>query len=99
MLRKDHDYAIIWGYWNGPDEKLAEEDGNYYEAVDALRAYREGIITEDGYINLMNSVRDKLSKVGIEDLNLRGNHLLLSLDSSGRLVTDDRGEPEVRIDA
>ena len=35
--------------------------------------------------------------IGIEDLNLRGNHLLLSLDMSDRLATDCDGEPLVRI--
>lgn len=97
VLRTDRDYVIIWGYWNGPDEKLAAEDAGYYEAIDALRAYREEIIDEDEYVTLMRVTRQRLSEVGIEDLNLRGNHLLFSLDSSGSLVMDDRGKPEVRI--
>ena len=39
----------------------------------------------------------RLADAGIEDLNLRGTHLLLSLDSKGNLVRDREGNPDVRI--
>ena len=97
VLRQDRDYVTLWGFWNGPDEALAEEDGNYYRAVDALRAFREGIIDEDLYLKLMRHTKSRLSELGVEDLNLRGSHLLLSVDQSGRLVIDGEGLPEVRI--
>ena len=97
ILRRDHDYITIWGYWNGPDEMLASKDGDYYKGMDALRAYRKGILSETDYVSLMQNTTMRLKEAGIEDLNLRGTHLLLSLDSSGRLVLDDRGAPEVRI--
>ena len=38
-----------------------------------------------------------VAEVGIEDLNLNGNHLLLSLDKSGQLSADESGMPAVRI--
>ena len=97
ILKKNRDYIIIWGYWNGPDEKLAAKDGDYYEGINALCAYREGIITQETYITLLKVAKEKLSKVGIEDLNLRGNHLLISLDSTGTLITDSQGMPEIRV--
>jgi hypothetical protein len=97
VLRPDRDYIIIWGFWNGPDEKLAEADGDYYEAMDALCAYREAKLSRDEYIALLQRTRDSLRDVGIEDLNLRGSHLLLSLDKEGRLIRDRRSLPEVRI--
>jgi len=97
VLREDRDYVILWGYWNGPDEKLASQDAGYYEAIDALRARKEGILAKEEYLDLMRRASDRLAELGIEDLNLRGNHLLLSLESSGVLVRDDRGTPEVRI--
>jgi hypothetical protein len=97
-LEGDHDYIIIWGYWNGPDELLAEKDEDYYTGVNALRAYRQGIIDQDTYIRLMESARNRLTAVGIEDLNLRGNHLILSIDKQDRLLMDAAsGLPAVRI--
>lgn len=97
ILKKKRGYITIWGYWNGPDEKLAAKDGDYYEGIDALLAYREEIISQEEYITSLQIAKERLSKVGIEDLNLRGNHLLLSLDSTGTLITDAQGIPEIRI--
>jgi hypothetical protein len=97
ILRKDHSYIIIWGYWNGPDERLAEKDGDYLTGINALSAYREGLISEQEYISLLKIKKKKLAAVGIEDLNLRGTHLLLSLDSRGDLLRDRDGVPEMRV--
>jgi len=97
VLDESHDYVTIWGFWNGPDEKLAECDANYYEAVDALRAYREGLLTRDEYLALVSEVRRRMAIAEVEDLNLRGNHLMLSLDATGTLLRDAQGLPEVRI--
>jgi hypothetical protein len=98
VLRSDHDYITIWGYWNGPDEKLADRDGDYFEGVNALRAWREGLITEPVYVSLMERIRERLREVQVVDLNLRGTHILLSRRAgSGRLVVDADGYPEFRI--
>lgn len=97
ILMRNHDYIIIWGYWNGPDEKLASKDGDYYEGIDAIRAYWEGIITREQYLDLLQTAKEKLMQAGIEDLNLRGNHLLVSLDNQGNLITDDHGITEIRV--
>jgi hypothetical protein len=98
ILTSERDYILIWGFWNGPDEKLADEDGDYYRGVDALRAMREGLLSYDEYLSLLEGVRARLLAVGIEDLNLRGSHILLStLASTGHLITDKSSVPEVRI--
>jgi len=97
ILKKNRYYIIVWGYWNGPDEKIAYQDGNYYEGVNVLTAYRRSVISEKEYLNLLHVTKEKLFKIGIEDLNLRGDHLLISFDSGGKLITDDQGTPEIRI--
>jgi hypothetical protein len=97
-LEPDHDYIIIWGYWNGPDELLAVKDENYYTGVNALSAYRDGLIEQDIYLQLMQATRDRLTALGVEDLNLRGNHLILSIDKQGRMLEDPATHlPAVRI--
>ena len=97
VLRRGHDYVILWGYWNAPDEILAVRDEDLYQSVNALSAYRDGLIDETAYLRLMQRMRERLAEVGIEDLNLRGNHLLLSINREETLVTDDDGLPTVRI--
>jgi hypothetical protein len=98
ILRNDHDYIIIWGYWNGPDDMLAARDGDYFEGVNALRAWREGIITEEEYVSLMERIRRRLRGLKVEDLNLRGSHILLSRRfSTGELIRDREDSLETRI--
>jgi len=97
ILSKYHDYVTIWGYWNGPDEILAVKDDEVYRGINALDAWLQGLITEDVYLHIMQTTADRMKKIGIDDLTFAGNHLLLSLDRSGRLARDRRGMPMVRI--
>jgi len=97
-LRRDREYISIWGYWNGPDDKLAARDGNYLEGINALRAWREGIISKEEYVSLMQQVREDLLAAGVEDLNLRGSHILLSRRRNTiELIRDHDGVPKARI--
>ncbi len=97
LLHMDHEYIIIWGYWNGPDEMLSKEDITYYKGINALRAFRERYISEDKYMHVLKTIKKRLRKVGIQDMNLCGSHLLLSLDKQEAIVYDSNGVPEVRI--
>jgi hypothetical protein len=97
ILRKQHDYIIFWGYWNGPDELLAVTDESPYQGIDALLCFRKGLLAKHTYLNLMEMAKRELASVGIEDLNLKGNHLLLSVDNTGQLEKDHEGLPEMRI--
>lgn len=97
ILRHDRDYIVIWGYWNKPDESLAEDDRDYYQPVDALHALHSGVLNNNEYMALMQTTKERLQRIGIEDLSFSGHHKLLSLDASGSLVKDGTGMPEVRI--
>ena len=97
LLSRHHEYLTIWGYWNGPDDALAVKDEVIYKGIDALAAYREGRITQRGYVRIMRAAKKKLAETGIEDLSLRGNHLLLSIDRRQKLAVDEQGLPLIRI--
>ena len=45
-------------------------------------------------MELMDRTRARLLEIGLEALDLRPDHLLLSYDESGRMVTEDDGTPE-----
>ncbi|MBN2353224.1 MAG: hypothetical protein JXD23_11685 [Spirochaetales bacterium] len=96
VLESDRDYIIIYGYWNGPDEKLSQKDSDYYEGIDALRAYKEKLIDQETYLRLVAVMKERLMKAGMEDLNLKGSHFLLSFDSSGRIIRNADGVPDMR---
>jgi hypothetical protein len=97
ILRDRHDYILFWGYWNGPEELMALTDESPYHGIDALIAYRNGLIDKNTYLHLLNLAKALLAKDDIEDLNLRGSHILLSQDNDGELVLDAEGIPELRI--
>lgn len=97
ILQREHSYTIVWGYWNGPDERLAAQDSDHLEGINALQAYRAKLISEEQYLSLIQRKKERLRQIGIEDLNLRGTHILLSRDSRGNLVTDESGYLETRV--
>ncbi len=97
ILLKNHTYIIIWGYWNGPDERLASKDDDYLEGISALNAYRQGMLSEREYIDLLKKKKQRLARIGIEDLNLHGTHILLSMDIYKKLVKDSDGMFDMRV--
>ena len=97
ILNRQHEYLTIWGYWNGPDDVLAVKDEPIYTGIDALAAYREGRLSQREYMKVVRVAKRRMADRGIEDLSLRGNHLLLSIDRDGRLALDETGLPLVRI--
>ena len=78
--------------------QLAAQDGDYVEGINALRALREKLIDDQTYVRLMQGIHEKLTDLGVADLNLRGTHILLSRRvTTGELVRGADGVPETRI--
>jgi hypothetical protein len=97
ILSRHHEYLTIWGYWNGPDDALAAKDEPIYKGIDALAAYREKRLIKSEYFRIMRAMKKRLAAVDVEDLSLRGNHLLLSIDREQKLARDKNGLPLVRV--
>jgi hypothetical protein len=97
ILREGRAYITVWGYFNGLDEMLAVEDGNYYTGITALHAYKRGLLSRELYCTIMDETRERLAQAGYEDINLRGNHIMLSFDKTGRLVRRGSDGLEVRM--
>jgi hypothetical protein len=96
-VRVDYDYITIWGFWNGPDEWLAERDGQYYRAVNAEQALNQGLISETTLAQLLERTHLRLARRSFEALNLEPHHLLLSFDAGGEMVLDTVAQPQVRL--
>jgi len=97
VLEMDHDYIMVWGFWNGPDESLAERDGEFYTGINAANALRLGIITGREHDGLILRVQLLLAGRGMENPTLKGNHVLLSLSPRGELIRDAGGELDIRL--
>jgi hypothetical protein len=96
-LRREYDYVTIWGFWNGPDELLAAQDGRFYHAVNAKRAYANKLISAQSLEEIMALKALRLAGAGFEDLNPKPDHLLISFDDSNKLVLGASGKLEVRL--
>jgi hypothetical protein len=97
VVRKEYDYITIWGFWNGPDELLAEADGRYYHAVNAKQAFAQKLIAREVLEELVRLKAERLARCGFEDLNPKSDHLLVSFDADEKLVIGSLGKPEVRL--
>jgi len=96
-VSRDRDYITVWGFWNGPDELLALDDNRRYWGVDAAAAKEKGLLTAKELAELMSFVAGRLQRAGVEDLDPKPDHLLISFDAQKRLVLDTEGRPEVRL--
>lgn len=97
VLRSDHNYLTIWGFWNGLDEILASKDEAYCRGVNLHDACQNGIIDARQASQLLEREQRKLAAAGYRDLLPKPTHYLLSLRHSGSLVLDDDGRPVVRV--
>jgi hypothetical protein len=96
-VREDYDYITIWGFWNGPDELLAIQDGRFYQAFNAKHAFGEKMITREVLEELTRLKAERLARNGFEDLNPKSDHLLVSFGPDMQLVLGTAGKPEVRL--
>jgi hypothetical protein len=96
LLRPDHIYIAVWGFWNGLDEMLASRDGEYCKGVNVLEASAQGSVTDTDAAALLERQQAALAEAGFEDLNLKPDHILLSLAPQGAFLKDHAGRLELR---
>ncbi len=96
VLRENHNYITIRGYYNGPDYSVAKQ-GPLYTPVDLSRAVYQGNIDEPTGLRLLQKVREDLASAGYDGSLLRANDLLLAIDSNGKIMNNSYGEPQVII--
>ena len=96
VLRENHNYITIRGYYNGPDYSVAKQ-GPLYMPVDLSRAVYHGYIDESTCLRLLQKVKDNLKNAGYDGSLLKANDLLLAIDSKGKIMNNTHGEPEAII--
>jgi len=97
VLQKKHNYITIRGYYNGPDDWVAEHKTALFTPIDLSRAPGKGILDESLCESLLGKVKEKLRKAGYDGSLLRRNDLLVVMDNNGKLMKNSKGEPEVII--
>jgi len=97
LLGRDRDYITVWGFWNGPDDMLAQDDTRRYRALDTGVANQKGLIDEATLETLLALKASRLRRCGFEDLHPKPDHLLVSFDHDGTLLRDSDGKPDIRL--
>jgi hypothetical protein len=97
ILREDHNYITIRGYYNGPDSWVAKQEGQLDKPVNLLAAQEEGLLPPGEYDRLMGTTQRRLREIGCDGSLLKGNDLLLIITPQGEIIKDAAGNPEARI--
>jgi len=97
LMPSAHVYITIWGYWNGLDEMLAQKDEAYCQGIDLGAAWRRGLVSQEDMLQLIKRKLDRMRDVGFESLAPKPSHFLLSLRQGRHLLTDERGDPVMRV--
>ena len=97
ILQENHNYITIRGYYNGPDEWVAEQSGSLYVPVDLAKAVYRGLINGTRCRGLLDTVKGNLHDAGYDGSLLRPNDLLLAVNERGEIIKDRTGEMLVII--
>jgi len=97
VLQENRNYITIRGYYNGPDQWVAEHNDALYTPVDLSKAPYKGILDEARCLVLLANVKDKLKNSGYDGSLLQLNDLLLAVNDEGEIIRNKAGEPEVII--
>jgi hypothetical protein len=97
ILQENHNYITIRGYYNGPDQWVAQQKGTLYVPVDLARAVIKELIDETQCRLLLNKVKENLKDVGYDGSLLKPNDLLLATNDKNEIMRDNTGNPLVII--
>jgi len=97
VLQEHHNYITIRGYYNGPDQWVADNRDALYTPVDLSRSIEKGIINEAQSRLFLDTVKAKLQMHGFDGSSLKTNDLLLAVDDNGEIMKNRAGEPQVII--
>jgi hypothetical protein len=97
ILFSDHNYITLRGYFNGPDEWVAQQSGQLCKPIDLDSARAKGLIDATLRESLFRQLLSDLKNIGFDGSLLGGNDLLLALDPQSKFLEKKPGVPEVRI--
>lgn len=97
ILREDHNYITVRGYFNGPDEWVAKQTGKLCRPVNLVQALAKKLIDAPLYQKLVTGVEQDLMNIGYDGRFLKGNDLLLAQDPDEKFLVNKNGLPEVRV--
>jgi hypothetical protein len=96
-LSREHNYITIRGYYNGPDNWVAEQKGQLCRPVDLMKALHNRMIDKSELQVMTARVVSRLEEIGYDGCLLEPNDMIITYDPKGELIKDKKGNPEIRI--
>jgi serine/threonine protein kinase len=97
VLQENHNYITIRGYYNGPDQWVAEHEEALYTPMDLSKAVYNRTISEEQCSAFLERVKERLKQNGFDGSSLRANDLLVAIDDNKELMRDESGEAVVLV--
>jgi hypothetical protein len=97
ILRKEHHYITIRGFYNGPDDYVAQQHCLLCRPLDLEHALLRGYIDNFNLSKLKDRIQQRTQDSGFDCSLLRNNDYLLVVKPEGKLVLGKDGYPEIRI--
>jgi len=92
VLQEKHNYITIRGYYNGPDQWVAEHSDALYTPLDLAKALDRRLIDEEQCRWHLDMVKARLHTSGYDGSSLKLNDLLVAQDSNSGFLKDENGE-------
>ena len=97
VLKENHLYITIRGFYNGSDAWISKKDGLFFTPYNLEKAIHYGLIDPKQAENILSKTIEKLDTVGYDGTLLNRNDILITFDPEGNLVKNTDGELEGRI--
>lgn len=97
VLCKERNYITIRGFYNGPDDWVAQQKCLLCRPLDLQHALVRGYIGKTLLCELRKKILKRLFDCGFDGTFLKYNDLLVVINPHGKLILDEDGDPEIRI--
>ncbi len=97
VLRREHNYITVRGYYNGPDEWVAAQQGQLCRPMDLRSAQSKGVISASEHDRLLQTTLQRVAEAGFDGMLLEDNDMLVALAPDGSPVRSADGSIDVRI--
>ena len=97
ILCQDHNYITIRGFYNGPDDWIAQKHCFLCRPLDLQHALLQGYIDSTTSSMLKERILKRMIDAGFDGSFLKDNDYLTVINPDGKLVTGDDGYPEIRL--
>jgi hypothetical protein len=97
VLRPDHNYITIWGFWRTSTSSPDGTNQLISEGLNLLDAENRGLLPRSVTAELVHQTKQRLHDAGFQADYLKPSHLLISIKPDLTIVREPDSKPKVTI--